>query len=173
MTNIDWDQILDSLKNGEVRTVGEDFYRNEDGRFNEIINLWKSANYTRDKVEWINFYPGVHFDESVSMQVADLLEIKHIRSWISCIRPGKNAPWHQDIDDDFEKYLKLGKLVRYTVHIQKPFHGSVVLIEKNAYYMMPQGSVTKWDDPMSWHGSSNCGFQNHYLYHILGYLDDI
>ena len=34
---IDWDIIVDQLKDGEVRTIGIDFYQNNHGEFDEII----------------------------------------------------------------------------------------------------------------------------------------
>ncbi len=168
---IDWDSVLSSVKcsDGEIRTIGVDFYKNEHGQFNEIIQLWNDAGYTSNKVEWINYYPGVHFNKDVEEKFARSLNVNPIRSWISCIRPGKSAPWHQDVDDSMSQYKELGNLVRYTCHIDKPSLGQILLIEKDSFYMVPQGTVTKWHDYMAWHGSSNCGFNNHYLYHFLGY----
>lgn len=173
MSNINWKPIVDSLKmqQGEVRTIGLDFYKNADGRFNEIINSWNKAGYTPNKVEWINFYPGKHFDESVVSEFAKEVGLTHVRSWISCVRPGKSAPWHQDIDDDMEQYQALGKLYRYTCHIAAPAVGQVLLIDKESFYMVPEGTTTCWPDYMAWHGSSNCGFENHYLFHFLGYAN--
>lgn len=170
-TNILWDHVVNNIasQQGEIRTVGADFYKNANGEFNEIITLWKEANYTPEKVEWINFYPGTHFEEIISNVFAKEVNATHIRSWISCTRPGKSAPWHQDVDDNMNEFLKLGNLVRYTCHISTPQHGQVLLIEKNCYYMIPQGTVTRWPNIMAWHGASNCGFSNHYLYHFLGY----
>lgn len=169
-STLDWSKTLSAVQNiqGEVRTIGVDFYNNDNGEFNEIKKLWNDAGYTPNKVEWINFYPNTHFDD-VSQQFAQEVNLTHIRSWISCIRPGKSAPWHQDVDDNMLEYIKLGELVRYTCHIATPAHGQVMMIEKNCYYMIPQGTLTKWDNFDDWHGASNCGFENHYLYHFLGY----
>ncbi len=170
-TDILWDHVINRVSSheGEVRTVGVDFYQNNKGEFNEIISLWRDAGYTTEKVEWINFYPDVHFDKIVSDAFAKQVNATHIRSWISCVRPGKSAPWHQDIDDNMDQYLKLGQLVRYTCHISKPEHGQVMLVEKESFYMIPQGTITRWPSILAWHGASNCGFSNHYLYHFLGY----
>jgi hypothetical protein len=171
MTNINWRELVEIIRpqHGDVRTIGVEFYQNADGRFNEILELWSRAGYTSQKVEWINYYPGRHFDQSISEEFAKQVELTHIRSWISCVRPGKSAPWHQDIDDSMDEYLKLGKLYRYSVHIGKPAVGQVLLIDKESFYMVPEGYTFKWPDHMAWHGASNCGFENHYIFHFLGY----
>ena len=168
---INWKEIINELKTqqGEIRTIGLDFYKNIDGRFNEIITLWNDAGYTSNKVEWINFYPGTHFNENISSQFAKLVGIKHIRSWISCTRPGKSAPWHRDVDDAMDDYLKMGQLERYTCHIGEPAVGQVMLVDQESFYMIPEGTITRWPDALAWHGAANCGFDNHYLYHFLGY----
>lgn len=170
-SKINWKPIVESIstQQGEERTVGVNFYENNSGEFNEVIELWKGANYTSEKVEWINFYPGTHFDDNIPDVFSEEVNATHIRSWISCIRPGKSAPWHQDVDDQMNQYLKLGSLVRYTCHISEPSQGQLLLIEKDSFYMVPQGTITRWSNIMNWHGSSNCGFKNHYLYHFLGY----
>ena len=163
-------KILDlPIECGDIRTVGGEFYQNIDGRFDDIISLWKSAGYTSDHIEWINFYPEIHFNSCVVDEFAAEVGVTPIRAWISCIRPGKSAPWHQDIDDNMDEYLKLGELVRYTCHINEPSHGQLLLIEDEAFYMIPKGTITKWRSYDAWHGSSNCGFKNHYLFHLLGY----
>jgi len=171
MDNINWKAVIEQIesKDGEIRTIGKDFYQNKDGRFNEVLSLWQAAGYNSNKVEWINFYPNTHFDDIVSEHFAKSIGLHHARSWISCVRPGKSAPWHQDIDDDIESYQKLGNLERYTCHIGAPSVGQVLVIDKECFYMIPQGTVTKWETYTDWHGASNCGFENHYLYHFLGY----
>ena len=44
-----WNTILDEIadQEGDVRTYGVDFYINADGRFNEIVDLWKQAGYDK------------------------------------------------------------------------------------------------------------------------------
>ncbi len=170
-SSLDWSKTLSVVQGsqGEVRTIGADFYENKDGRFDEIIKLWIDAGYTTNKVEWINFYPGKHFDKNIENLFAQEVSLNPIRSWISCVRPGKSAPWHQDIDDDLEIYQSKGDLKKYTCNINHPSHGQVFMIDKQCYYMEPRTKIIEWPDYMSWHGASNCGFENHYLYHFLGY----
>ena len=171
MNNSVCDILINKIENqeGDIRTIGLDFYKNTDGRFDSIIKSWLDAGYTSQKVEWINYYPEKHFDLQYVDDFANEVGLKHIRSWISCVRPGKSAPWHQDIDDAMEDYLKLGELVRYTCFLNKPAVGQILIVDKNSYYMTPQSTIVKWNDVMDWHGASNCGFENQYLYHFLGY----
>jgi len=170
-SKINWDPILSEVRvsRGEIRTMGEKFYENKNGEFNEIIMLWENAGYNSNKVEWINFYPNKHFDINVEKIFSEEVSLKPLRSWISCVRPGKNAPWHKDIDDNLTAYQSLGTLERYTCYIDNPSEGQVLMIDKECYYMKSKGTIIKWPDYMAWHGSSNCGFENHYLYHFLGY----
>lgn len=170
-SKINWASILEEIKNttGEVRSLNKNFYQNANGEFNEILNLWLDAGYDSNKVEWINFYPEKHFSKNIETEFSNEIQVQPIRSWISCVRPGKSAPWHKDVDDNLESYIKLGNLVRYTCFIDKPNFGQVVMIEKDCYYMVEQGKIVKWPYYMLWHGASNCGFENHYLYHFLGY----
>lgn len=166
-----WNTVVNkiALQPGEVRTIGKDFYKNIDGRFNKIAQMWNNAGYTQQKVEWINYYPDIHFSNDIVEEFAKAHNLTTARAWISKVRPGKSAPWHQDIDDDLEKYESLGKLKRYTCQICQPEHGQVFLIEQESYYMLPQNTTVLWNDYMAWHGASNCGFKDHYLFHFIGY----
>ncbi len=171
--NINWKNTLETLNTsvGDVRTIGSNFYENRDGRFDEIIRLWNTAGYNSNQVEWINYYPDKHFDISLSESFSINIGCKHIRSWISCIRPGKSAPWHQDIDDEIDSYTLLGTLKRFTCFIDEPAHGQVMCVDKKSFYMIPVNTVFEWNNYMDWHGASNCGFKNYYLYHFLGYIE--
>ena len=171
--NIDWQKITDSLdlSNGEIRSYGVDFYRNEDGRFNHIIDMWQNAGYDKlESVEWINFYPGVHFDEKVVKDFEIFSNTKCARAWISMIRPGKMAPYHQDIDDNEEEYLKQGSLVRFTVNACEPSNGQIFMVEDKALYNQPIGTVYKWPTYLAWHAGGNCSFKSKFLFNFLGII---
>ena len=171
IANINWERVVEQIEqsSGEVRTIGEEFYKNNSGEFDGIIKLWKDAGYTANKVEWINYYPEKHFDKDIEAQFAKEVNLTPIRSWISCVRPGKSAPWHQDIDDAMKEYESLGELERYSVFITEPSNGQILVIEHDCFYMQPVNTTVKWPGHMAWHGASNCGFKNHYLFHFLGY----
>jgi hypothetical protein len=169
--NIDWQLLTDNLDpaQGEVRSYSEKFYRNEDGRFNHIIDLWQTAGYDKTgTVEWINFYPSKHFDNSVIEQFEIFSNTKCARAWISCIRPGKMAPYHQDIDDNEELYLKQGDLVRFTVNACEPSNGQLFIVENKALYNQPQGTVYEWPHYLAWHAGGNCSFKPKFLFNFLG-----
>ena len=63
-----WDSIIETLlvQDGDPKTIDKAFYKNIDGRFDEVIDLWKSAGYDKvTTVEWINYYPDKHFENLV------------------------------------------------------------------------------------------------------------
>jgi hypothetical protein len=87
-----------------ARTYGADFYINADGRFDKIIEQWKKAGYDKSgTVEWINYYPDKHFDSNIVKQFEQFTNTICARAWVSKIRPGKYAPYHNDIDDKEEE----------------------------------------------------------------------
>jgi len=166
-----WQQLIDSIdiSQGEVRSYGVDFYRNTDGRFNHIIDMWQKAGYDKTgTVEWINFYPDKHFDASVVKEFEKFTGTTCARAWISMIRPGKMAPYHQDIDDNLEEYLKQGDLVRYSVNACEPSNGQIFIVEDTALYNQPQGTIYEWPHYLSWHAGGNCSFKSKFLFNYLG-----
>jgi hypothetical protein len=166
-----WNSIVDSLKDkeGSRKAYGENFYINADGRFNPVINLWETAGYSKiDVVEWINYYPEKDFDNTVVTDFETFSNTTCARAWISMIRPGKMAPWHLDVDDNQEGYLKLGNLVRYTCHICTPSPGQVFMLDQEVFYCEEQGNTYQWPSYDSWHAGSNSGFTNKYMFNFLG-----
>lgn len=168
---INWQALVNVLErqDGEARTYGVDFYKNNDGRFNEVIDLWSKAGYDKSgTVEWINYYPGKHFDESYIRQFEEYTNTSCIRAWVSKIRPGRYAPYHIDIDDNEEEYLKQGDLVRFTAHPCIPNKGQVLIVDQTVFHMEAQGNVYKWGNYRAWHGGGNCSFKPKYLFNFLG-----
>jgi L-rhamnose mutarotase len=169
--DIDWNNLILGLplEQGDAKVPGKKFYQNTDGRFDEIINKWQLAGYeSSDSVEWINYYPVTHFDNSVVDQLATAMGLSPARSWISRIRPGKMAPYHKDIDDNIEKYLQHGPIERYSIFISKPSLGAVFLLKDQIYHLQTQGTTIKWDNYMDWHAGVNCGFEDKFMFHFLG-----
>lgn len=168
---IDWQALAEHLstQEGEVRSYGVAFYINKDGRFDEIINLWKEAGYDKtDTVEWINYYPGKHFSQDIVTAYEQQTNLKCAKAWVSCIRPGRYAPYHKDIDDHEEEYLAQGKLVRYTTTVSKPTNGQVFIVEDQVIHNKPQGYTYRWNDHMAWHAGGNCSFKSKYMFNFLG-----
>lgn len=173
--DFNWKKVIESLPldQGESKTPDSKFYLNTDGRFDKIIAQWKDAGYDKiDSVEWINYYPGKHYDNSVIENFSKWSNTICARSWISRIRPGKMAPWHQDVDDHLEKYLEVGELIRFSVFISEPSLGAIFLLKDTAYHLQPEGSVVKWDHYMDWHAGANCGFKDKFMFHFLGVKND-
>jgi L-rhamnose mutarotase len=169
--DINWNSLIESLPldQGELKITNKQFYQNLDGRFDKIVQKWKSAGYdSSDSVEWINYYPGKHFNNSIVDQIAVATGLTSARSWISRIRPGKMAPYHQDIDDNIEQYLAQGTIERYSIFISEPSLGSVFLLKDQVFHLQPQGTSIKWDNYMDWHAGVNCGFEDKFMFHFLG-----
>lgn len=168
---INWQALIDSLDGveGDRRAYGVDFYKNEDGRFNEIIDLWKKAGYDKSNtVEWINYYPGKHFSDQVVKDFEKFTGCSCARAWISKIRPGRYAPYHIDIDDNEEEYLKQGELVRFTAHAGISKMGQVLIVDEMVFHMEKQGNVYRWGNYRAWHAGGNCSFEPKYLFNFLG-----
>lgn len=166
-----WDGILAEIadQQGDARTYGVDFYVNADGRFNEVIEMWKTAGYDKSgTVEWINYYPGKHFNSQVVKDFEELSGYTCAKSWISKIRPGRYAPYHWDIDDQEEEYLAQGELKRWSCTISKPKFGQVFIVEDTVLHNQPQGTLIEWSTHRAWHGGGNCSFEPKYMFHFLG-----
>lgn len=166
-----WDSIIETLliQDGEPKTVDGTFYKNLDGRFDEIITLWKSAGYDKvSTVEWINYYPNNHFENLVVEEFEKFSNTKCARAWISRIRPGKSAPFHQDIDDNLDEYISQGELIRYSCFVSKPNPGALFILNDKVFHKEPQGNVWQWGHYLDWHAGTNCGFYDKFMYHYIG-----
>lgn len=166
-----WNSIVDEIasKAGDPRTYGVDFYINADGRFNEIINMWKQAGYDKSgTVEWVNYYPGKDFNKQVVTDFEELVGYTCAKAWISKIRPGMYAPYHWDIDDHEEEYLKQGELKRWSVIVSNSQKGQVFILEDKLFHLEEQGTVIDWPTHRAWHGGGNCSFEPKYMFHFLG-----
>jgi hypothetical protein len=166
-----WDSIIETLliQEGDVRDNKQAFYKNTDGRFNEIIDLWETAGYNKvDTVEWINYYPGKHFDDLPIKEFEKFTNTRCARAWISRIRPGKYAPIHKDIDDQIEIYLSQGELIRFGTFISQPHPGGVFIVDDQCFHCEASGNTYQWDDYMAWHAGGNCGLHDKFLFNFLG-----
>jgi len=166
-----WDSIIAllSVQDGEPRRFDQKFFENTDGRFDENIKMLKDAGYDKvDSVEWINYYPGKHFDELCVKEFEKFVGMKCARAWISKIRPGKYAPIHKDIDDNIEEYQAQGDLYRFSTFISQPSPGGVFVFEDQCFHYETSGNTYKWNHYMDWHAGGNCGLKDKYMFHFLG-----
>jgi hypothetical protein len=167
--------ILDQIKvvPGDVRSAAKpysdsvnlsSYFQNE---ANQMLSSWLNAGYG-DSVEWINFYPVKHFEESLLSGIYTQLKVNPKRVWISSINPGKCVPWHWDIETSEHEWSKEGKLVRYTVYMDEPKIGHVFVVGDQCMYNVPAGSIYKWNNWKEYHLGFNCGFEKKYVLHIVG-----
>jgi hypothetical protein len=169
---IDWNLIIQELQNkkgSEITTDPEKWNLDTPG-YNEIYNMWKNANFNAAAIKWINYYPGIDFPQEAIDQTAKNLGLNQVhRAWISRIDPGYMAPWHWDVDDNEQEYLKSGPIVRYTVIIKEFANGHILIIDKNYFYNLYQGKEIRWKNHRDWHSGINAGMEPNWLLHILGY----
>lgn len=137
----------------------------------ELKQMQKNlGNYPESSIEWINYYPGKEFDQSVADAFGNFVgHPRMIKSWISRVNPGKTAPWHWDWDAEAEQYCKLGNPVRFTAMISEPAPGQVFIVEDHALYNEKQGDVHKWPDFKAYHGGANCGLVPKYNFNYLAF----
>lgn len=169
---VNWNEITNSLKNQEGSAVTTDPARwNLDTPgYNEIFKIWKDANFNSSAIKWINYYPETHYDNTVVEAVAKSLNLKGIhRSWISRIDPGYMAPWHWDVDDNEQGYLKVGPIIRYTVIIKDFTPGQLFILKDKHFFNVSEGVVIPWESHRNWHSGINGSMKTNWMFHILGY----
>jgi hypothetical protein len=138
---------------------------------NQVTDIWINEGYktveTGGTVQWDMFFPGKHYDQSVQDKFCEIFEITpKSSSWISRIRPGRQAPIHWDVNDDEEELLKKPDAVRWHCHIGKPAFGHVFVCENEVFYNRQQGDVFQWDSRRYWHAGSNCGLVPKYMFNL-------
>lgn len=136
----------------------------------DMYHIWKNSGYIESQsVEWINYYGGTHFDISVVEKFADLVNADPYNVWISSTMPGKCVPWHWDIIDKYQQYQHDPSVVRYSFFLDKPQIGKIFVLGNEAFHMIEQGSVYKWKKWDEWHLGFNCGFDQKFLFHFIGF----
>ena len=162
---IDWNSVISNLKDGSVVTVDPARWRMSNPEYSKMLDLWKSKNFNTDSEKWTNYYDY----ENIEPIVANSLDIKPIRSWISCVEPGYMTGYHYDIDDKETEYLKHGDIKRYSIFISEPDVGHLFILGKDYHFNKSVGTTLKWDNYREWHNGINGGLSNKYMFHILGY----
>jgi hypothetical protein len=166
---IDWNMLIESVKDKEGCILPKLIWPNP--HFDEMKKLYLDSNYILESAEWINYYPGIDYDEKINDLFGSFVGCqKCARAWISRINPGKTAPWHWDLDDEESKYLKEGKLLRFVCKMNKDNIGQVTIIGNQVLYNVFPGDVYRWPDHRMWHGSVNCGLTPKYQFNYLGYI---
>lgn len=137
----------------------------------QMYETWEKAGYAKDggSVEWINLYGGIHFDYDIVLKFSELVDATSHSCWVSQMPVGKCAPWHWDVNKDYDLIKDNPKMVRYSFFIDKPEPGKVFVINDEAHHMREQGSVYKWKKWDDWHLGFNCGLSEKFLFHFIGY----
>lgn len=172
---INWDSILSNLGSGHKRDVkaiwdnqtslqGSPMYK----AYLDIANKWIAAGYRIEDIFWYDYYPEEDYDTEIDETFRSIVGADFLRSWISRIDPGRNAPIHWDVDDNAPKWQEQGKIVRYTCWIDKPRWGSAFIIEDDMFYDIEQGTIVQWDSWDSYHAGTVAGKDPQYLYHYVG-----
>jgi hypothetical protein len=132
--------------------------------------LWSNAGYmSASSVEWLNYYPDQHFNNSIVETFSKLINADPYNVWISSMMPGKCVPWHWDVIKDYIKYKDDPRMVRYSLFFDNPMPGKVFILNDESFHMTEQGAVfkwTKWDD---WHLGFNCSLEQKFMFHYIGF----
>ena len=166
---IDWNKVILGISDKEGVVLPKLIWPNP--HFEEMKRLYVDSNYIMDSAEWINYYPIIDYEEEINNAFGQFVgKPKYVRAWISRINPGKTAPWHWDLDDGEEEYLKGGDLLRYTCRISTAGVGQVSIVGDTAIHGGPAGDVYLWPDHRMWHGSVNAGLTPKYQFNYLAYV---
>ena len=180
--NIDWGSIIRSLGTGTridftkiLPHVEPDSIAVNKEELTKIHDHLVSCNYNTDTIVWTNYYSDKNnFDESITIKLANYLNVNVIRAWISRIDPGYISGWHFDSDAEEEDFLKIGFPIRYSIVItENPESGHIFILRGDSgdvtYGNTPQGTVIKWDHYKNWHTGINAGITPTYMFQLLGY----
>lgn len=175
---IDWDPIIKACEQcdtGDMNTVVTVVDRSEaeaEGpllqSYRDVINTWQTAGYNLNDIVWYDYYPGKHFDIEVQNKFSELVNADPLRVFVSDIAPGRNVPYHWDVEDKEEEWLEQGDLKRWVCFIDKPRWGSVLILEDECFHNVEQGAIYEWDYYKSYHAGTSCGIHHQYLFHFLG-----
>ena len=172
-TDIDWDVVISQIKDrpGTPLRYNKQSFNKDIPAFAKMDKVWQDAGYQYDdpSIEWINYFPGTDFAESVVTIFRDIVNVQPWMVWISRIRPGKMAPWHFDAHSKLDELTTLGTPVRFTCYIQDPHHGHVSVVNDTAIYRPTKGSIYQWPSYDAWHCGINAGLTDKYMFNYWGY----
>ena len=177
---IDCDVLVDSIKSlrPDRRTTDNPYAIAIAGELDQELKaakeymstLWTDAGYMKSiSVEWLNYYPSLHFDISFVEKFSELVNAKPYNVWISSMLPGKLIPLHWDIFKDYQTHRHNPSVVRYSFFIEKPSIGKVFILEDEVFHMIPQGDVYKWRKWDEWHLGFNGGLDQKFMFHFVGF----
>lgn len=179
---IDWDSVIktcQSRNDPDKNTVTSVVDRSEAqfssdqqilNYYHEVIETWRKAGYRLEDISWHDYYPGHHFPIEVQNIFSEIIQAKPLRVFISEVFPGKIIPYHWDVEDKEDEWLKkYGMLYRYVCCIDKPRHASVLVFDDEVLYNNKQGDIFQWNNYKDYHSAANGGEFPQYYFHFLGY----
>jgi len=177
LSTIDWNDVLSNLGEGDKRDVAKIWDNKASlpdtpsyNAYKEVFERCEKAGYRISDIYWYDYFSGKNYPESVDNEFAKFTGSTFLRSWISRVDPGRNVPYHWDVDDRADEWKELGELIRFTCFIDAPKWGSAFIIEDELFYGLEQGTIVEWNSWDSYHAATVAGKEPQYLYHFLGYL---
>jgi hypothetical protein len=164
------DLLLKEINNtsGKIVSANSDLRKND--LYSNFFEIWDRANFNYNSVLWENYYPDIHYKSDIISPLENLLNVHHIRSWVSKLNPGYCTPWHFDIDDHETEYLKLGQLKRFVITLSDTSPGHVFMLEDEYLHNYKSGDLFEWKNYKSFHSGMNSGITPKYLYNFLSYM---
>jgi len=157
-------------KQGSDVTTDPSRWNLDNSEYGKIHTIWKEANFNTNAMKWTNYYPNEHFPQEFVDDVADHLNLKGVhRAWISRVDPGYYAPWHWDVDDNEQEYLKQGEIKRYSMSLGDKVLGHIFMLGEDYLYNCIRGSIFHWNNHNEWHSGINAGMTPKFMFHIIGY----
>ena len=111
---------------------------------------------------------GPHFDIEIQNKFAKIINAEPLRVFVSEVDPGRNVPYHWDVEDKEDEWLKLGELKRWVCFMDKPRWGNILILEDECFHNSPQGEIWEWDNYRSYHAGTSMGIHKQYMFHFLG-----
>lgn len=168
---IDWNLTISQCKEstGNILHYNPECFP-DTADFKKLDDIWQQAGYlyNNNSIEWINFFPGADFDQSIVDKFKSIVNAEPLMVWISKIRPGKMAPWHFDAHQQLEEFQKKGSMVRFTCYIQEPQHGHISIVGESSIYRPEKGSIYQWPSYDAWHCGINGGLVDKYMFNFWG-----
>lgn len=161
-----WKDLVNSITDQEGVRITPDpsIWRMEVPAYSEIKKTWDDANYPKEMIKWINYYPGAHYTSDIDKLICKHFNIGYRRSWISKIDPGYSAPWHWDVEDDLEDY---DRPLRLSIFIKDCEPGHIFILGKeDCFYNMKAGDGVLWNNFNEYHIGMNAGLSPKYMYHL-------
>jgi len=163
-STIDWGEVIETIKNKPG--IDSHKYLPKVSEVDEMKKMLK--DYLPSSIEWLNYYPGKDFDNSVVEQFGKFVGYSKVaKCWISRINPGKTAPWHWDYDTELEEYKRQGELIRFTAKVSPADFGQVSIIGNTCWHNQKPGDTLQWKSYDAYHAGTNCGLVPKYQFNYL------